>query len=75
MAKKKGSKGEKKGKKVNKKTINIKKSQFYKVSGDSVERLGKDCPKCGAGVKMGAHKSDDGRIRYSCGHCGMTIWE
>jgi ribosomal protein S27AE len=24
---------------------------------------------------MGAHKSADGRIRYSCGKCGTTIWE
>ncbi|GEM_PF-1844872 len=72
----KGKKGgEKKGKKTRKKTVSVKKSAFYKVSGDSVERSGKDCPKCGAGVKMGAHKGNDGRTRYSCGKCGMTTWE
>jgi small subunit ribosomal protein S27Ae len=66
---------EKKGKKAHRKTVNVSVSKFYKVTGDTVERLGKNCPKCGEGVKMGAHKSADGRIRYSCGKCGTTIWE
>ena len=26
---------------------------------------GKDCPKCGAGVRLASHKD-----RYSCGKCG-----
>jgi len=66
---------EKKGKRKHKKTVNVKKNKFYKVNGDSVERLGKDCPKCGTSVKMGAHKSKDGKTRYACGGCGMNIWE
>jgi len=74
MAKKKGG-GEKKGKKTRKKTANIKKNVFYTVSGNSVERLGKDCPKCGVNVKMAAHKEKDGKIRFSCGKCGLTTWE
>ena len=74
MGKSKRSK-EKKGKKAHRKTVNVSKSKFYKITGDTVERLGKDCPKCGVGIKMGAHKSPDGRIRYTCGKCGTTIWE
>jgi small subunit ribosomal protein S27Ae len=74
MPKKKGGNKEKKGKKVKKKTPNIKKSNFYKITDNGIERIGKDCPKCGAGVKMGAHKEKD-KIRYTCGKCGLTIWE
>ena len=74
MAKKKGG-GEKKGKKTRKKTTNVKKSEFYTISNNSVERLGKDCPKCGVGVKMAAHKEKDNKTRFACGKCGLTTWE
>ena len=69
------NKKERKGKKVRKKTVKVKKSKFYKVVDDKVERLGKDCSKCGQGVKMGAHKEKSGKTRYACGRCGLTIWE
>ncbi|MFH0905829.1 MAG: ribosomal S27a family protein [archaeon] len=67
---------EKKGKKVRKKSTKIKKSIFYKVKDENtVERLGRDCTKCGEGVKMAAHKEKSGKIRYACGNCGLTIWD
>ena len=44
-----------------------KKSSYYKVSGDKVERLKKNCPKCGPGVFLGEHSN-----RSSCGKCGYT---
>ncbi len=75
MAKKKGSNTVKKGKKVHKKSVRVKINKFYEVSGSSIKRIGKDCPKCGTAVKMGSHKSKDGQIRYSCGKCGTTVWE
>jgi ribosomal protein S27AE len=75
MAKKKGSNSVKKGKKVHKKTVRVKANKFYEVSGNTVKKNGKDCPKCGVGIKMGSHKMKDGKIRYACGKCGMTVWE
>lgn len=39
----------------------------YKISGESVTRIGKLCPKCGAGVFLAEHKD-----RMSCGKCGYT---
>ncbi|MDD3244574.1 MAG: ribosomal S27a family protein [Candidatus ainarchaeum sp.] len=71
---KKGS-GVKKGKTKHKPTVNIKVSKFYKVDGTAVSRLGKDCPKCGVSVKMGAHKTKEGKTRFACGKCGMNVWE
>ncbi|MEM4247813.1 MAG: 30S ribosomal protein S27ae [Candidatus Nanoarchaeia archaeon] len=43
----------------------IRKSGYYKVSGDKVERARKNCPKCGPAVFMGEHKD-----RFACGKCG-----
>ena len=37
----------------------------YEVSGDSISRKRKTCPKCGAGVFLGEHKD-----RLTCGKCG-----
>lgn len=39
----------------------------YKVSGNSIEKLNKTCPKCGGAVFMGAHKD-----RWACGKCKYT---
>lgn len=41
-------------------------SVAYEVSGDSLKRKNKSCPKCGAGTFMGNHKD-----RWSCGKCGF----
>jgi len=35
------------------------------VSGDSVNRKGTSCPKCGPGFCMASHKD-----RHTCGKCG-----
>jgi len=40
---------------------------LYKVSGDSVERTHRYCPKCGEGVYLAEHHD-----RLSCGKCGYT---
>jgi ribosomal protein S27AE len=74
MGKKKGGK-EKKGKKTPTKTARVKVSKFYTVTGNSLKKLGKDCPKCGIGYHMAAHKTKDNKIRYTCGKCGMNLWE
>lgn len=40
-------------------------SKAYEVSGDSLKRNKKSCPKCGDGVWMASHKD-----RNTCGKCG-----
>ncbi|MBW2983326.1 30S ribosomal protein S27ae [Candidatus Woesearchaeota archaeon] len=40
-------------------------AQAYEVSGDSLKRKNKSCPKCGAGVFLAKHKD-----RWTCGKCG-----
>jgi len=40
---------------------------FYKVQGDRVIRLKRDCPKCGNGVFLADHGD-----RLTCGRCGYT---
>ncbi len=42
-----------------------KKASCYEVSGDSLKRKNKSCPKCGPGVFMASHKD-----RVTCGKCG-----
>lgn len=39
----------------------------YDISGESVKRRSKSCPKCGEGVHLAKHKD-----RQSCGKCGYT---
>ena len=43
--------------------------KLYKVSGESLERLKKECPRCGKGYFMAEHKD-----RLSCGNCGYTTF-
>jgi small subunit ribosomal protein S27Ae len=43
------------------------KYKMYTVSGSTLTRKNKQCPKCGAGVFMAAHKD-----RQTCGKCGYT---
>jgi len=43
------------------------KYKMYTVSGSSIERKNKQCPKCGAGVFMAKHAD-----RVTCGKCGYT---
>lgn len=63
-AKKKGGKPAPKSDKVKAKKPAQKISSAYTVSGDSVKRKNKFCPKCGPGTFMADHKD-----RWSCGKC------
>ncbi len=56
-----------KGKKVAKKKPANKVSSVYVVSGNSISRKNKICPKCGPGVFMADHKD-----RWACGKCKYT---
>jgi ubiquitin-small subunit ribosomal protein S27Ae len=54
-----------KAKETKKKSFQI--SKVFSVSANKLERKNKNCPKCGPGVFMAAHKD-----RESCGKCGYT---
>ncbi len=54
-------------KKQTKKNTPTKVYKYYKASGDTLERTGKFCPKCGTGVYLAKHKT-----RYVCGNCHYT---
>ncbi|MCX8173333.1 MAG: 30S ribosomal protein S27ae [Thermoplasmata archaeon] len=40
---------------------------IYEVSGDTLTRKKKTCPKCGPGYFLAEHEN-----RVSCGRCGYT---
>ncbi|HZW57022.1 MAG TPA: 30S ribosomal protein S27ae [Nitrososphaerales archaeon] len=44
--------------------------KFYEVKGNVVNRLKKECPRCGRGVFLGEHKD-----RLTCGKCGYTSFK
>ncbi len=48
---------------------NVQVWKLYKVEGEAVERLKKECPRCGKGYFMAEHKD-----RLSCGNCGYTTF-
>src|ERR1039457_3636056 len=48
---------------------NVQVWKLYKVSGESLERLKKECTRCGKGYFMAEHKD-----RLSCGNCGYTTF-
>lgn len=52
---------------------NIKKSALYTIEGDSLKRKSDFCPKCGPGVFLGKRQLTDGKVRYYCGKCFLTI--
>lgn len=41
--------------------------KVYEISGNTLKRKNKSCPKCGAGTFMANHKD-----RSTCGKCGYT---
>jgi small subunit ribosomal protein S27Ae len=41
--------------------------KYYKVEGEQVKKLKKECSRCGKGVFMGEHGD-----RITCGRCGYT---
>lgn len=48
----------------------MRRAKLYEVSGESLNRKTKFCPKCGPGVFMAIHKD-----RVSCGKCGYTEFQ
>jgi len=47
-----------------------KKWEQYEVSGETLVRKNRFCPRCGEGVFMAEHSN-----RFSCGSCGYTEWK
>ena len=45
-------------------------SKFYKINDDKVERIKRECPRCGKGVFMAVHKD-----RLTCGKCSYTEFQ
>jgi len=43
--------------------------KLYKMEGDALSRLRKECPRCGRGYFMAQHGN-----RLTCGHCGYTVY-
>lgn len=43
--------------------------KLYKVDGDGMTRLRRECPRCGKGYFMAEHKA-----RMTCGNCGYTTY-
>ena len=54
-------------KKAKKKKPTSAKYKMYTVSGNELKRKNKQCPKCGTGVFLAAHKD-----RLTCGKCSYT---
>jgi len=42
-------------------------SKYFKIDGDKLTRIKKNCSRCGKGVYMSEHKD-----RLTCGKCGLT---
>ena len=47
-----------------------KKWELYEVSGETLLRKNRFCPRCGEGIFMAEHEN-----RFSCGGCGYTEWK
>lgn len=47
--------------------MTMKKREIFKIEGNKIVRLRRNCPKCGDGVFLAEHKN-----RFSCGNCGYT---
>lgn len=47
----------------------IRAHKLFKVDGDSLTRLRKECPRCGRGYFMAQHAN-----RLTCGNCGYTTY-
>ncbi|MDI6807140.1 MAG: 30S ribosomal protein S27ae [Candidatus Aenigmarchaeota archaeon] len=52
----------------------MKVSKFFEVKEGKLRRIGRVCNRCGD-TFMAAHKQADGKTRYYCGKCHLTIWE
>jgi small subunit ribosomal protein S27Ae len=47
----------------------IQSHKLFKVDGESLTRLRKECPRCGKGYFMAQHSN-----RLTCGNCGYTVY-
>jgi len=56
--------------KASKKKASPKVWQFYKIEGEKLIRLKKECPRCGRGYFLADHVD-----RYTCGKCGYTQYK
>ena len=59
-----------KERKERKPKANVQVWKLYKLEDTTVQRLRKDCPRCGKGYFMAEHKD-----RQTCGHCGFTTFK
>ena len=59
-----------KERKEKKPKANVQVWKLYKVEGETLSRLKKECPRCGKGYFMAEHKD-----RMSCGNCGYTTFK
>ncbi len=59
----------KKERKQAKPKVNVQVWKLYKINENSLDRLRKECPRCGKGFFMAEHKD-----RQSCGHCGYATF-
>lgn len=57
-------------KRQTKNKVPSKRWEKYGTSGETLERKGKFCPKCGDGFFMAQHKG-----RTTCGKCGYTEFQ
>jgi len=48
----------------------VKQNSFFKVKEGKVEKIKKNCPRCGEGVVLAEHKD-----RFYCGNCKYTEWK
>lgn len=53
-----------------KKKVSPKAWSFYRLQAGSVDRIRKECPRCGGGVFLAEHKN-----RLTCGKCGYTSFK
>jgi small subunit ribosomal protein S27Ae len=59
-----------KERKERKPKANVQVWKLYKLDDTTVQRLRKDCPRCGKGYFMAEHTD-----RQTCGHCGFTTFK
>jgi small subunit ribosomal protein S27Ae len=45
-------------------------SKLYKLDGEKLTKLRKECPRCGKGYFMAEHEN-----RLTCGNCGYTTYK
>jgi len=57
-------------KKKTKPKRSIKPHTLYEISGSTIKRKNKTCPKCGKGIYLAKHSN-----RLTCGKCGYSEFE